>query len=225
MPLTLSRSHAVIRLKHLAEVGTDLRPLADEFGITVFTKEGKFQKGWAGHVCEALLGQMPNSYHGPDFIDPDTGPWELKAIPMKQTKRVLVPKETMAITMIKPQVLVDTEFYESILYKKLQSFVLVGRRFYNTSETTAPLLSAAAIDLKAAMMEQIKADYDLVRATVAAYADPMDGLKALSGKMGIYVQPRTKGPGHGSVSRAFYLRTAALKMLLEPAPAVPAAGS
>jgi hypothetical protein len=32
--------------------------------------------------------------------------------------------------------------------------------------------------------------------------------------MGKYIQPRTKGSGHGSTSRAFYARTSFLKKLL-----------
>lgn len=32
------------------------------------------------------------------------------------------------------------------------------------------------------------------------------GFTALTGAMGVLVQPRTKGAGHGSTSRAFYAR-------------------
>ena len=49
---------------------------------------------------------------------------------------------------------------------------------------------------------QIKADYDLVRSVIRT-----KGFHALRGSMGVFVQPRTKGPGHGSTSRAFYART------------------
>jgi hypothetical protein len=36
-------------------------------------------------------------------------------------------------------------------------------------------------------------------------------LQGLSGRMGVLIQPRTKGPGHGSTSRAFYARKEFLK--------------
>ena len=49
---------------------------------------------------------------------------------------------------------------------------------------------------------QVKVDYDLVRDTIQT-----GGFYALTGKMGVLVQPRTKGPGHGSTSRVFYART------------------
>ena len=38
--------------------------------------------------------------------------------------------------------------------------------------------------------------------------------EALTGAMGVYVQPRTKGRGHGSTSRAFYARTVFIKRVL-----------
>jgi DNA mismatch repair protein MutH len=49
--------------------------------------------------------------------------------------------------------------------------------------------------------QQVKTDYDLVRDAIKH-----KGFDALTGKMGVLVQPRTKGPGHGSISRAFYAR-------------------
>jgi hypothetical protein len=41
-----------------------------------------------------------------------------------------------------------------------------------------------------------------------------NGFELLTGKMGKYIQPRTKGSGHGSTSRAFYARISFLKQLL-----------
>ena len=40
------------------------------------------------------------------------------------------------------------------------------------------------------------------------------GFESLTGKMGVLVQPRTKGPGHGSRSRAFYARKALVARIL-----------
>lgn len=40
------------------------------------------------------------------------------------------------------------------------------------------------------------------------------GFEHLSGSMGVMVQPRTKGPGHGSRSRAFYARAALVAKIL-----------
>ena len=56
---------------------------------------------------------------------------------------------------------------------------------------------------------QVQADYDLVRETIRT-----KGFEAPTGKMGVLVQPRTKGPGHGSTSRAFYARTGFVTKIL-----------
>jgi len=47
----------------------------------------------------------------------------------------------------------------------------------------------------------VKADYETVREALRTI-----GFSALTGRMGVLVQPRTKGAGHGSTSRAFYAR-------------------
>ena len=59
------------------------------------------------------------------------------------------------------------------------------------------------------LYEQIKKDYDLVRNTLKK-----KGFDALTGAMGVYIQPRTKGAGHGSTSRAFYARPNFIKKVL-----------
>jgi hypothetical protein len=43
----------------------------------------------------------------------------------------------------------------------------------------------------------------------------MQVLLEQSTKMGQYVQPRTKGAGHGSISRAFYARPLFLSKFME----------
>ena len=55
--------------------------------------------------------------------------------------------------------------------------------------------------------EIIKTDYDLIRNNI------LQGI-TLSGSMGQFIQPRTKGAGHGSTSRAFYARTQFISQIL-----------
>jgi len=43
------------------------------------------------------------------------------------------------------------------------------------------------------------------------------GFEALTGADGKWIQARTKGPGHGSVSRAFYARNCLVKKIFETA--------
>ena len=58
----------------------------------------------------------------------------------------------------------------------------------------------------------IKNDYNLVRETLL---NPKLGFNALTGSMGKYIQPRTKGAGHGSTSRAFYARPLFLQQFIK----------
>ena len=71
---TVSRAEALRRIRLLS--GKDLRPLADQYHITVW-KNGRKNKGWAGQVIEHYLGLPQNSLQAPDF-----GSWELKVVPV-----------------------------------------------------------------------------------------------------------------------------------------------
>ncbi len=191
----MERQDAIARLKLLE--GKDLRQLADQYGITVW-KEGKINKGWTGHVIERCLGLHQNSRQAPNF-----GSWELKIVPLKtKVSGEVVVKETMAITMIDHVHVAQTSFEDSHLLSKLRKIVVCARMFESKKEESSLLVRVASFDLlDAAVLAQVKADYDLVRDIIAN-----SGFDALTGKMGVLVQPRTKGPGHGSTSRAFYAR-------------------
>jgi DNA mismatch repair protein MutH len=192
----LEKSEALKKLNAL--VGTDLRPLADKLKITVW-KDGKINKGWAGHTVERYLGLALNSSRSPNF-----GSWELKVIPLIQgPKTGLRVKETMAITMIDEEEVKAKPFEESHLYAKLRKIVVVARIFQDKRETSAVVYSIASFDLDdPETFESVKRDYESVRDMLRTR-----GFKALTGKMGVRVQPRTKGAGHGTTSRAFYART------------------
>ena len=190
----MERLDAIGKLRTL--VGLDLRPLADVHQVTVW-KDGKKNKGWAGHTLERFLGLPINSAQSPNF-----GSWELKQVQLVAKRDgMLRVKETMAITMIDPNV-AATPFEKSHLLAKLQKIVVVARIFDGVEEKCSFLHSVAEFDLSdPEIYQQVRADYELVRETIIR-----DGFSALSGSMGVLVQPRTKGPGHGSVSRAFYAR-------------------
>jgi len=191
----MERAEALRRLRVL--VGTDLRSLATRFGVTVWKNEKK-NKGWAGHVLERYLGLPMNSSQAPDF-----GSWELKVIPVRMLGGGIVKvKETMAITMIDPMDVLANEFKQSHLYAKLRKLIVVSRTFANVQESSSLVHAAVQFDLDdPALYAAIKSDYDLVRRIIRT-----KGHAELTGKMGYCVQPRTKGAGHGSTSRAFYAR-------------------
>ncbi|HNZ57946.1 MAG TPA: MutH/Sau3AI family endonuclease [Syntrophorhabdaceae bacterium] len=196
---------AMAKAKISEIIGTDLRTLADRYSVRVF-KCGKKNKGWAGHVIERHLGLPINSAQSPNF-----GSWELKVISLRKLKNgKLTVKETMAITMIDPYNVSATDFNSSHLKAKLQKQLVVARIWENQQETRSVLYGVYNFDLSNVdIMKQVESDYNLVRETITN-----KGFGYLTGRMGVFIQPRTKGPGHGSISRAFYARTGFLKKII-----------
>ena len=196
----MERQEAIRRIKQI--VGKDLRQLASKYGVTVF-KNGKKNKGWAGHVIEHYLGLPINSSQSPNF-----GSWELKTISLKYLKNgQLTVKETMAVTMIDPYNVERTAFENSHLLAKMRKIVIPARIWISPKEESSILYAVTDYDIDDPVIyNQIKADYELVRNTII-----IKGFAALTGRMGVLIQPRTKGAGHGSISRAFYARTPFLK--------------
>ncbi|MDE0484285.1 MAG: MutH/Sau3AI family endonuclease [Candidatus Poribacteria bacterium] len=201
----MERQQAIQKLSTI--VGQDLRILAEEYGVTVF-KDKKINKGWAGHVLERHLGLPINSSQSPNF-----GSWELKIIPLKYLKSgKLTVKETMAVTMIDPYNVERTDFEDSHLLIKLRRMIVAARIWESQEEERSVLHRVTTFDLDAPeVYSQVKADYDVVRETICT-----KGFSDLTGRMGVYIQPRTKGAGHGSTSRAFYARTSFLKKFIFP---------
>lgn len=199
----MERKEAIIRMKEL--INLDLRIYAEKYGVTVF-KGDKTNKGWAGHVIERHLGLPLNSSQSPNF-----GSWELKTLCLKRLANGrLTIKETMAITMIDPYNVERTPFEQSHLLNKLTKIVIPARIWVSKLEPSSILQGIYDFEIgNTEIYGQIKEDYELVRNTIVN-----KGFQALTGKMGKYIQPRTKGPGHGSTSRAFYARTSFLKQII-----------
>jgi DNA mismatch repair protein MutH len=109
----------------------------------------------------------------------------------------------MAITMIDAVNVLQKPFEESHLLSKLRKAVVCARIFESQAEEHTVLYKVATFDLgNAAVFNQVKADYEETRECIRSR-----GFEHLTGAMGVLVQPRTKGAGHGSTSRAFYART------------------
>jgi DNA mismatch repair protein MutH len=205
----MERKEAIEKLKPLK--GKEFHKLAKQYNIEIKGPSGRVNKGWAGHVIERFLGLPLNSAQSPNF-----GSWELKVIPLKRLKNgKLTFKETMAITMIDPVNVVQKPFEESHLYSKLRKIVAVARTVGKDVNDESYFYDVFEIDLSnPAIYDQVKEDYESVRNILKQCPNPYDCLTKLSGKMGVYIQPRTKGRGHGSISRAFYARKNFLKLFL-----------
>jgi len=160
-------------------------------------------KGLPGLFIEDLVG-IP---HTPNCLDCVDG--ELKLFPLKRLKNgTLTPKETIAVTMIQPESLRTTPFTASNVFRKLNRCLYVP---YLRDEESIVLYTPFLMDLgkNAEIQTILDADYNEI---ATAYTTQ----NIMTGSIGRYLQTRTKGAGHGSTSRAFYLRPLFIKEFILP---------
>jgi len=117
----------------------------------------------------------------------------------------------MAICMIDPVDVARNDFDSSHLLLKLRRMVVVARIVGDNFMDPSFVHRVVGFDLDTATFVRVKQDYDLVRSTLR---DPNKGFASLAGEMGDLVQPRTKGAGRGTTSRAFYARPKFLAQIL-----------
>ena len=191
-----------------AYIGHDLRALAAAHGITTY-ETGRQNKGWKGLILERLAGLQTNNAKAPNGLT-----YELKSVSFRYVKDVLVPKETMAITMINPTELAAHTFFESHCWSKLKTIVFCAVMWHGPNSLRAELLNVASLDFAETdeLIQEIKSDYDYIRQKLIN-----QGFDSLTGKDGKWIQARTKGRGHGSISRAFYARTGLVRKIFETA--------
>jgi len=103
-------------------------------------------------------------------------------------------------------------FFESHCWAKLKSVVFCAVMWHGKNSESGELLRVASLDFVEddRLIREIRADYDFIREKLIKY-----GFKSLTGKDGKWIQVRTKGVGHGSISRAFYARTGLVKKIFE----------
>jgi DNA mismatch repair protein MutH len=158
-----------------------------------FTLPISLNKGGVGLMLEELL-DIP---HTSNCLDCSDG--ELKAIPLKKLKNgMFVPKETMAVTMLSREDLRSNDFKCSNCYKKMKRMMIVT--YYRNGDKILFINSTIIDCIKFADLYKIvESDYNDIKKDYMEHG-------ILRSKTGMLLQNRTKGPGHGSTSRAFYLR-------------------
>ncbi|MFH1890609.1 MAG: hypothetical protein ABIJ91_03540, partial [Candidatus Kuenenbacteria bacterium] len=104
------------------------------------------------------------------------------------------------------------DFFKSHCWAKLKSIVFCAVMWYGKNSKKAELLEVESLDFLEDdnLIKEIKADYDFIREKLIKY-----GFESLTGKDGKWIQARTKGPGHGSTSRAFYARKELVEKIFE----------
>jgi DNA mismatch repair protein MutH len=210
----VTRIKAIENLKKY--IGQDLRILALKYNITTY-ETGKQNKGWKGLVLERLAGLKTNVSKAPNGLS-----YELKSVAFHYAKNELVPKETMAITMINPKELKVHSFFESHCWAKLKSIVFCAVKWNGKNSDSSELLEVSSLDFSEddELIKEIKNDYDFIRDKLIKY-----GFESLTGKDGKWIQARTKGigginPNTGErrpITRAFYARTSLVKKIFETA--------
>lgn len=205
----------VTAIKNLKKyIGKDLAELAPQFGINPYLN-GKQNKGWKGLVLERLAGLQTNVSKAPNGLT-----YELKSVAFHEVNGILVPKETMAITMINPEELKVHSFFESHVWAKLKTIIFCAVQWDGKNAKDSKLLSVVSLDFAEddELIKEIKADYDFIRAKLIK-----EGFIALTGKDGKWIQARTKGIGgvnprtgeRRPITRAFYARTGLVKKIFE----------
>jgi DNA mismatch repair protein MutH len=155
-------------------------------------------KGATGLLLETITG-IP---HTPNCLDCVDG--ELKTFPVKKLKGgAFVPKETLAVTMLCTDDLKNCSFQDSRCHKKMERMLVVP--YYREGDSIV-YLKPTLLEKKDLpdMYSLLEADYNTIRTEYTTS-------NTLKSEIGTYLQTRTKGAGHGSTSRAFYLRTGFLK--------------
>lgn len=159
-------------------------------------------KGAPGLLFEKLTG-IPTSSACLDCLD-----GEVKIFPLKTLKNgEIVPKETVAITMMNPEDLNTVSWDESRCKTKISNLLFVGylrdgdniifKNCFHISEYTQPKL-----------YELFKKDYEDIQQYWKTTGE-------ITSKIGVLIQSRTKGPGNvkegEKKTRAFYFRPTLMK--------------
>ena len=166
-----------------------------EYELPITTNKGK-----PGQFLEDLLG-IPHSSECLDCLD-----GEVKTFPLKILKNgTLVPKETIAVTMLNKDELSTNDFISSKCCKKLSKVLLVPYyRIGNTIKFLTPKIIDKDSSDSLEIYKVLESDYNEIRKKYLETGD-------FSSSTGTLLQNRTKGAGHGTTSRAFYLRQEFMK--------------
>lgn len=208
----ITRTIAINNLKQY--IGQDLYTLAKDFGITTY-ETGKQNKGGKGLILERLAGLQTNISKAPNGLS-----YELKSVSFYNTKNGLVPRETMAITMINPTELATTAFFDCHCWAKLKSIIICAVMWHGKNSKNSELLKVANLDFAEDddLIQEIKLDYEFIQNKLIE-----QGFASLTGKDGKWIQARTKGPGginlktgeRRPITRAFYARKNLVKKIFE----------
>ena len=190
----------------LADVMTRCHTL----GNIVFHLPTTSNKGLAGLLLEKCTG-IPQSSA---CLDCDDG--EVKLYPLKRLKRngkygksgELVPKETVAITMLDTEKLETTSWEDSKLKKKIAQLLFVA--YLRDGDNITFKYMHHMCDTNPIHREY----YDTFANDYRAIQEHYKTTGTITGRIGKHIQSRTKGAGGGAPkTRAFYFRPGVMSSL------------
>ena len=186
-----STTHPTMSSLKLADIHTKILSLLGKQHCCPVTKN----KGKPGLMLEMMTG-IPQTSNCLDCSD-----GELKTVPVVRHKSgKLVPKETIAVTMLNRDDLKAQDFKASKCFMKMKRVLIVPYlRDNDNIQFLTPVLIDASQDAYAGIYDALEKDYSSIRNQFLTE-------NTLQSATGTYLQNRTKGAGHGSTSRAFYLR-------------------
>lgn len=175
----------------IATVAARTRVLAEEAWIACPKTSNK---GDAGILLELLTG-IPSSSAHLDCLD-----GEVKTFPLKRNRDgSLVPKETIAVTMVNAKSLTDQcDFATSTCGSKLAHVLYIP--YLRESDTHVKFFPPTEVTLTADVLALLSEDYRSIRDGFLTHGE-------LTSKTGAFLQNRTKGAGGSAPkTRAFYLK-------------------
>lgn len=195
----------------------NLFQLAEAHRVPVFFGSKK-NKGWVGQTIEKVAGLPSNSDSRRDGED-----FELKTTCLIKRAEQFVPKETIKITQLNPQKVIEEEFFTSGLWEKLEKWILVT--YWFPEPNIATVHDIVSVTLKnPELVHVVKAFWEDVRNAICA--GEMKDLINL-GCSQDYIQLRPLGDGkqmsrcpvNGDYfpARAFYATKKLIQSLLSEA--------
>jgi DNA mismatch repair protein MutH len=165
--------------------GRNLYALAELHQIPIYFGTKK-NKGWVGQTIEKAGGLVLTSDSHRDGED-----FELKTTCVVKRGFEFVPKETIKITQLNPQKILEEEFFQSTLWQKLERWLLVTYWFPEPGVASAHQL--LSVDFRnAQIVTSVKTFWEDVRNAVCC--GEMRGLINL-GSSRDYIQLRPLGDG------------------------------
>jgi DNA mismatch repair protein MutH len=167
-----------------------LNAIASKLKVTIVGGTGLVNKGWIGQTLDRLVETPQVNARLPDGAD-----FELKSVSgnINSKTGMWEPKETMAITMLSAEKMLQESFDNSAVWHKLSRLILVGHVYEDNTAERARVVRINPVDVSdPELVKSLKAYWEFIQDTVRCgkIAD-----YSSAGTSNGYLQLRTKGPG------------------------------